>query len=161
MTLAFTSIDLVREGIARQIERIIPRAEAHRDTRFAWQRDIATTGTLRNFDVLADMPTEVPGGAYGGGIEYATILRVRIAYDELGDQDFVALASMDAEDIAALLVRVHALVPGLFPFETERSRSTPLLVTTIDDASEEARRVVEHLVEVHYWVSGEVMLEEE
>lgn len=161
MTLAYTSIDSVREGIARQIERIIPRAEAHRDTRFRWQRDVDIAGTLRNFDVLADMPAEVPGGAFGGGVEYSAILRIRIAYDELGDQDFVALAAADAEDIAALLVRVHALLPGLFPFETERSRSTPLLVTTTDSATEEARRVVEHLVDVHYWVSGEVNLEPE
>jgi hypothetical protein len=161
MTFPTTTIEAVRAGLATQIQRIIPRAERHRDTRWRYLDTIDVAGTLRNFGIVAEIPQEVPG-AYGSeGIEYAAILRIRVAYDGLGDQEAKLLAAEDAEDLAALLVRVHASISGMFPVETERSRSIPLLLPTTTDDSEEARRVVEFVVVVHYFAADTVALDPE
>jgi len=117
VSVATTDADTIRAALAAQIQTIVPRFEPRRDDRWTWQQDAEIRGSLRNFDVVLEAETEViSDGAYGGGIEYTTVLQIVVSYP-------VPMALLprflgaDGQDLAAILIRLHTTIPGMFPVE--------------------------------------------
>lgn len=161
--MSTTTLTDVRDGIAAQIRRIIPRHAASRSMRWRWagDRNVANkvAGPSRTFDLLPALPIEVPGGGYGDGLQYAAEVAIRVTYDRMTDIDATLLGADDIADLSAMLVAVHIGIPGMLPIETEGSRSDPLLRAVIDPDSKESRRVVDLFFTVHYYAADTVSLE--
>lgn len=114
MPVVTTDADTIRATLAAQIESIIPRRESHRDHRWRWARDGEIVGTLRTFDVIMAAEDEVIGGAYGGGLEYASETEIRVSYP-VSEAEVHRFVGADGQDLAAILVRLHTSIDGMFP----------------------------------------------
>jgi len=114
VTAATTDANTIREEFARQVRTIVPRFAPRREERFQWQRDREIAGPLRNFDAVFEAEVEVPGGFYGGGLEYASTVQINVSYP-VSEADLPRFMGSDAQDIAAILIRLHTSIPGMFP----------------------------------------------
>lgn len=114
MPVAVTDADTIRAELARQIGTIVPRYAPSRDSRWTWARDGEIVGTLRTFDVVLAAEDEVIGGAYGGGLEYASETEIRVSYP-VSEAELPRFVGSDGQDLAAILIRLHTSIPGMFP----------------------------------------------
>lgn len=117
MSVATTDADTIRAELAAQIKTIVPRFEPRRDERWTWQQDAEIRGQLRNFDVILEAETEVlSDGGYGGGIEYSAVLQIVVSYP-VPRALLPRFLGSDGQDLAAILIRLHTSIPGMFPVE--------------------------------------------
>ena len=114
MTVTITDPETIRRELVDQIKRIIPTEPRQRDSRWTWLEDQEIRGTIRNFDVLLEPEVETTGGGYGGGLQYEAATNIMVSYD-VSEADQRRLVGADGRDLAAMLVRVHESVPGMFP----------------------------------------------
>lgn len=112
--MAHTDAETVREALAAQLVRVIPRYAPQRAERWTWQRDQEICGTIRNFDVVLEPEAEVIRGAYGDGLEYAADTAIVVSYP-VSEPDLARYAGADGQDLAAVLIRLHTSVPGMQP----------------------------------------------
>lgn len=162
MSEVLTTLLAVRAALIIQIKTIVPRHEPRRAERWRWVGDLNTGskvgGPGRSFDLIPDIATEVPGGAYGNGIQYSAELTIAAMYDRWSHVEFALAASDDGADLAALLVRAHTAIPGMLPIETE-GRSDILLRPVLDPTSTEARQKLGWVFTVNFWASDTVATE--
>ena len=152
MAVTTTTADAVRDALAAQIQTIVPRYAARQSERWTWTRDQEVAGTLRNFDVLMDAEEEVPEGAYGGGLEYASETEIRVAYPVSGP-DLPRFMGADAQDLAAILVRLHTSIPGMFPV----SMRAELPILDKSSTGSNGAYVVSYRTSLHFFVVDTVV----
>jgi hypothetical protein len=154
MPVVTTDATTVRAALAAAIQSIVPRYLPRRDQRWRWLEDKEIAGTLRSFDVVMGPEYEVPSGAYGGGLEYASETEIRVSYP-VGENDVNRFVGADAQDLAAILIRLHTSIPGMLPVSMrgEQPISTPVI------AGESPAYVVTYTTELHFFVSDTVETE--
>lgn len=119
MSFPTTDPEAIRAQLAERLESVIPSLEWQQDSGWTYQPDAEISGKLRNFDLIFEPEVEVVvdergvQGAYGGGIEYACDVELRVSYPVPEAQRPRFLGS-DARDVTALLETLHQFVPGMF-----------------------------------------------
>lgn len=126
-TFHTTEPEVIREALARVLEATLPSLDWQDSARWTWTKDAEVSGALRNFDLLFEPETEVitndigGQGAYGGGIEYACDVQLVVSYP-VRLADLSRFRGSDGRDLTALLVRLHADVPGMMPQRNAQDR---------------------------------------
>jgi hypothetical protein len=126
--MPITDPEPIRQALAARLQLVIPTLSWQAGARWTFQQDMEISGALRNFDIRFGPEDEVVvddegvQGAYGGGIEYAVDVEVRVSYPVL-EAERDRFLGADARDLTALLETLHQFVSGMFAQQwSQRSR---------------------------------------